>query len=516
MSTGSELKTLEHVTLKVPYEVLNKKFRATQKVLDREAAYVAQAGNEIEKLLADLPPISISPTVSTTAMDSPPSSQIVNTTTTLMANNPIIMDEDSEQEINSGDGLNLLAPSSESGLGDVIGLGGSGDSETMLLEDNISECNSNSNSNSVDKSSFESESNKQHGHHRGPKGKDVAKLLGALVDRLGSLKRKAGESIQDELEAARAVKQRTSHLKSVSSPTEVITPPLTYGKSTKDTKEKQWKRVRLNRMLVDHLLREGMYDTAKMLSEELTISELTNVEVFWAAKEVEESLQRHETGRMVAWCYENKSKLRKIKSTLELEIRVQEFVELVRSGKRGDAVKHARKYLADSEPEHIAAVKKCMGLLAFPISTTLTPYAELLSPDRWKHLVTHFRQEHARLYQLSSSSVLAAVVQAGLASLKTPQCYRPTTKNPNCPVCTDPLSTLANNLPFAHCAHSQLVCAISGEPLNENNPPLVLPSGFVYGTHSLQDMARTNGGKVICPRTSKVFSFSEADKVYVM
>lgn len=81
------------------------------------------------------------------------------------------------------------------------------------------------------------------------------------------------------LKAARAVKQRTSHLKSVSSPTEVITPPLTYGKSTKDTKEKQWKRVRLNRMLVDHLLREGMYDTAKMLSEELTISELTNVEV---------------------------------------------------------------------------------------------------------------------------------------------------------------------------------------------------------------------------------------------
>jgi len=146
----------------------------------------------------------------------------------------------------------------------------------------------------------------------------------------------------------------------------------------------------------------------------------------------------------------------------------------------------------------------------------LAPYVELLSPERWTHLVSHFRQEHARLYQLSSTSVLGAVVQAGLASLKTPQCYRATTKNPNCPVCTDPLSTLASNLPFAHCAHSQLVCAISGEPLNENNPPLVLPSGFVYGTRSLQDMARTNGGKVICPRTSKVFSLSDAEKVYVM
>ncbi len=74
---------------------------------------------------------------------------------------------------------------------------------------------------------------------------------------------------------------------------------------------------------------------------------------------------------MVQWCYENKSKLRKIRSTLELEIRVQEFIELVRKGRRNEAVKHARKYLADSEgEEYISAVKKCMGLLAFPVSTS--------------------------------------------------------------------------------------------------------------------------------------------------
>lgn len=90
-----------------------------------------------------------------------------------------------------------------------------------------------------------------------------------------------------------------------------------------------------------------------------------------AAKEVEESLKHHETQRMVVWCYENKSKLRKIHSTLELETRVQEFVELVRKGKRLEAVKHARKYLADTQDaNHLAAVKKCMGLLAFPIAST--------------------------------------------------------------------------------------------------------------------------------------------------
>jgi macrophage erythroblast attacher len=130
--------------------------------------------------------------------------------------------------------------------------------------------------------------------------------------------------------------------------------------------------------------------------------------------------------------------------------------------------------------------------------------------------VTHFRQDHARLYQLSPTSVLGTVVQAGLAALKTPHCYRESSKNPNCPVCSEPLSTLAAVLPYAHCAHSQLVCALSGEPLNENNPPMVLPSGFVYGTKSLKEMGRTNGGKIICPRSGRVYSHAEAERVFVM
>jgi macrophage erythroblast attacher len=126
--------------------------------------------------------------------------------------------------------------------------------------------------------------------------------------------------------------------------------------------------------------------------------------VFWAAKEVEESLLRHETGRMVAWCYENKSKLRKIRSTLELEIRVQEFVELVRSGKRGDAVKHARKYLADSEPEHIAAVKKCMGLLAFPVSTSKwESYSDLYVILQFETVLNVHQLDFSQLWPLMSS-----------------------------------------------------------------------------------------------------------------
>ncbi|CAL8143230.1 unnamed protein product [Orchesella dallaii] len=508
---STDVKTLEHSTLKVPYEVLNKRFRTAQKILDREAAYVAQAGSEVEKLIGEVPLPSRSSMSVLSGFGSTSRSLDAGDSHT---EGPILV----ESSINVQSIAALLAGVKD-GSGEPMVCDNPQDSSVIKGENEMdAEEPGISTNNRIASLSKRSMSDNGHGmkmeHSRArPKVKDVAKLLGVLVERLGSLKRKAGDSIQEELEAANTVRKRVQHLKSYT----VQADAVQSSPSQSNAVQKSWKRSRLNRMLIDHLLREGMYDTARMLADDLGIKELTNVDVFWAAKEVEESLKRHETGRMVQWCYENKSKLRKIRSTLELEIRVQEFIELVRHGRRNEAVKHARKYLADSEgEEYISAVKKCMGLLAFPVSTSLSPYAELFSPDRWNQLIAHFRQEHARLYQLAPNSVLEAVVQAGLAALKTPQCYRSDTKNTNCPVCTDPLSALALHLPYAHCAHSQLVCAISGEPINENNPPLVLPSSFVYGSNALHEMAKNNSGKVICPRSNKVFSVTEAEKVYVM
>ena len=44
-----------------------------------------------------------------------------------------------------------------------------------------------------------------------------------------------------------------------------------------------------------------------------------------------------------------------------------------------------------------------------------------------------------------------------------------------------PLNELARRLPFSHCAQSRLICSVSGLPLNEHNPPMMLPNGRVYG-----------------------------------
>jgi macrophage erythroblast attacher len=158
-----------------------------------------------------------------------------------------------------------------------------------------------------------------------------------------------------------------------------------------------------------------------------------------------------------------------------------------------------------------------MGLLAFSSSTDISPYKELLDESRWQLLVQQFRQENYKLYQLSNYAVFTVALQAGLSALKTPQCYRSETdRNPDCPICSQPLNSLASSVPYAHCSQSRLVCAITGHVLNENNHPLILPNGYVYGEQALQAMALENNGKVICHRTKESFDFKDTEKVFVM
>jgi len=409
----TDIKSLEHPTLKVPYEILNKKFRSAQKVLDREGSHVTSSLGEVDR-----------------------------------------------------------------GLGEVV--------------DRVA----------------------------------ITQQLDNIKEQLVQLKSKGGESIVDETKIAEVTRKRASHLKQG------------CVEDQSPVQEKQWRRVRLDRMLVEYFLRQGFYTTAIELASSSGIEDLTNIEVFLTAREVEESLSRCDITKCLAWCHDNKSKLRKMKSTLEFQVRLQEFLELVKCGNRLEAVKHAKKFLSTDDSVHLSIVQQGMGLLAFPLSTMIQPYKDLLDNSRWQSLIQQFRQENYRLHQLSSQSMFSVALQSGLASLKTPHCYkqnfvlsglpgiglmqelrpRPTLpeRNPECPVCHPALNTLAISLPYAHCSQSRLVCNMTGRALNENNHPMMLPNGYVYGEQALEVQARQNEGQVICPRTKEIYSFKDAEKVYIM
>lgn len=190
---------------------------------------------------------------------------------------------------------------------------------------------------------------------------EITRLLGGVVERLQVLKRKADESISDELSAVQACKRRLDHVR------QAIIHIIPRDLQTAYFNE--WKQTRLDRMIIEHFLRLGYYETAECLAVRKDIRELTNLDIFQTTRDVEEDLRQHQTAKCIAWCSDNKSKLRKINSTIEFQLRVQEFVELIRADRRLDAVKHAQKFMAPFSAEQLKEIEHYMGLLAFPVNT---------------------------------------------------------------------------------------------------------------------------------------------------
>ncbi|KAL9230528.1 hypothetical protein vseg_005866 [Gypsophila vaccaria] len=326
---------------------------------------------------------------------------------------------------------------------------------------------------------------------------DAVSHLSSLVSRLQGLKRKLEEGSRVENLQAQRCRARLDHLESADA-----------------DNISEWSNTRLKRILVDYMLRMSYYESATKLAETSNIQDLVDIDVFYEARSVIEALQNKEVAPALAWCADNKSRLKKSKSKLEFQLRLQEFIELVRADDNLRAITYARKYLAPWGATHMKEFQRVIATLAFRSSTECTTYKVLFESKQWDHLVDQFKQEFCRLYGMTLEPLLNIYLQAGLSALKTPFCYED-----DCPK-DDPLSQesfrkLASSLPFSKQHHSKLVCYITKELMDTENPPMVLPNGYVYSTKALEEMARRNSGKITCPRTGDVCNYSDLAKAYI-
>ncbi|KAH7839846.1 hypothetical protein Vadar_009576 [Vaccinium darrowii] len=321
--------------------------------------------------------------------------------------------------------------------------------------------------------------------------------LNSLVSRLQGLKRKLEEGSRTEHLQAQRCRARLDHLESADA-----------------DNLSEWSDTRLKRILVDYMLRMSYYDTAIKLAESSNIMDLVDIDVFNEAKKVIDALQNKEVAAALAWCTDNKSRLKKSKSKFEFQLRLQEFIELVRAENNLRAIAYARKHLAPWGATHMKELQRVMATLAFKSSTDCATYKVLFEPKQWDYLVDQFRQEFCKIYGMTFEPLLNIYLQAGLSALKTPFCYEDDCTKED-PLSQESFRKLAQPLPFSKQHHSKLVCYITKELMDTENPPLVLPNGYVYSTKALEEMAKKNNGKITCPRTGLVCNYSEVVKAYI-
>lgn len=124
--------------------------------------------------------------------------------------------------------------------------------------------------------------------------------LDAMISRMQGLKRKMENLHQEEKKVHLQSRKRIQHLDQ-----------LYHIPSLTDVKYDQWSRVRLDRLVIDHMLRSGYTGSAQQLAREKDIEELVDLNVFVQCQRIAESLRHGETKDALQWCNENKAALKR-------------------------------------------------------------------------------------------------------------------------------------------------------------------------------------------------------------
>jgi len=133
-----------------------------------------------------------------------------------------------------------------------------------------------------------------------PKPEDALASLDATLAKAQHLKRKLEALHREEKSLHRQQKARIDHLQS-----------LHDIESLADVKYDSWAHTRLDRLLVDYLLRQGYVESARQLAKEKGVEEVVDVGVFEECGKIEQSLRDGKVGEALGWCGENKQALKK-------------------------------------------------------------------------------------------------------------------------------------------------------------------------------------------------------------
>ncbi len=115
-----------------------------------------------------------------------------------------------------------------------------------------------------------------------------------------------------------------------------------------------------------------------------------------------------------------------VKSKLEFSLRVQEFIGLVGSDMRLEAIQYARAHLAPWAGLYMKELQQAVATLALTRHTRCQPYRSFFEESRWQALADLFHRDLYSLNSLPRESPLVAHLQAGLSALKTPLSYQVT------------------------------------------------------------------------------------------
>lgn len=228
------------------------------------------------------------------------------------------------------------------------------------------------------------------------------------------------------------------------------------------------------------------------------------------------ALSHRDPGHALTWCETHRSRLAKMRSNLEFRLRLQQLIELAARGDTKAALHHARAFVAPAavalgtmHGEHLHELQRIMTMLVCRTRGVEPAGAQ----HGWETLATAFLDDASKLHGISRVSSLMLRLQAGLVALNPPHASHTQRSDP---LRDEGMAQLAAGLPNSKHVHTRLVCRLTGEVMDEHNPPAALPNGQVYSRAALETMAQQHGGQIKCPHTGDgPYDLSQLQKVFL-
>ncbi|XP_026192103.1 protein fyv10 [Cyclospora cayetanensis] len=237
-------------------------------------------------------------------------------------------------------------------------------------------------------------------------------------------------------------------------------------------------------------------------------------------------LMNESTAEAFAWIEAHSAKLRKLHSVLETEVQIQNAIYILKHKSSREAVKYLKDKIKPGDLERSPDIRRVLALAAM-LEYPPPEYEYLLGDGRKLELVALFLRTSAAVLGMSRVPLLAPLVFSGLCVVKSGSCgenastrqvCRTTTAcvRFSCPACLPELSKAVESLPMPHRMRSNVICSVTGEPMDEDNPPMASPDGYLISKKGLVQLTeRSENGLVVCPKTNNAYPPTTFVRVFI-
>ncbi|XP_078149809.1 protein RMD5 homolog [Carex rostrata] len=272
----------------------------------------------------------------------------------------------------------------------------------------------------------------------------------------------------------------------------------------------------INEIIASHFYRQGQFEIGDRFSSEAQVSESDILKSpFLEMHSILQSMKlSHDLGPALAWVAENREKLLQYGSSLELKLHELQYVEMLKAGKRVEALKYARTHLAPLANEHRAEIQKVFACLLWEDRLDQSPYGDLSSPSHWEELATEMVRQFCGLMGQPFESPLAVTLAAGAEGLPTLLKLAAVMQAKKQEWQEMKQLPVPLDLPKEYQFHSVFVCPVLREQGSEENPPMLMPCGHVLSRQSILKLSKNSTRAFKCPYCPQEGTVAQCRQLY--